>query len=79
MSAKVSGRRFTVILTPELDGSPYNVSVPALPGCVTWGVTVEEALEMAKDAIALFLEGEDLDELLGEGQPTDSIVATVTV
>jgi predicted RNase H-like HicB family nuclease len=79
MSDIVSGRRFTVVLTPEPDGSAYNVSVPSLPGCVTWGSTVEVALEMAKDAIKLFLEGEDLQELLGDGQSADSIVATVTV
>lgn len=71
-------RRFTIVLTPQPDGSAYNVTVPALPGCVTWGATVEEAIEMAKDAIALYLEGEDVDELL-PGPLSDSIVATVTV
>ena len=51
-------RRYTVVLTPEPDGSAYNVVVPALPGCFTWGTTVEEALAMARDAIAAFLDGE---------------------
>ncbi len=49
--------RYTVVLTPEADGSAYNVTVPALPGCFTWGNTVKEALAMAREAIALYLEG----------------------
>ncbi len=31
------------------DGS-WTVEVPVLPGCVTWGATRGEAVEMAKDA-----------------------------
>ncbi len=45
-------RRYTIVLTPEPDGSAYNVEVPALPGCLTWGATVSEALARAQDAIA---------------------------
>ncbi len=32
------------------DGTSWMVEVPILPGCVTWGETREEALEMAEDA-----------------------------
>jgi predicted RNase H-like HicB family nuclease len=58
--------RYTVILEPETepDGSGYNVRVPALPGCFTQGETIEEALAMARDAIALYLES-----VLAHGQP----------
>ena len=42
--------RYTVLLYP--DEGAYSVVVPALPGCVTWGHTAEEALAMARDAIA---------------------------
>ena len=31
------------------DGS-WTVEIPVLPGCVTWGATRSEAVEMAKDA-----------------------------
>ena len=65
---------FTVVLTPEPDGSAYNVSVPALPGCFTWGKTVEGALAMARDAIAVYLEDEEEDDGAG-----DILVATVPV
>jgi len=42
-------------LTPEAEGG-YTVTVPSLPGCVTWGETIEEAKEMAKEAILLYVE-----------------------
>lgn len=71
-------RTYTIVIDPEPDGSAYNVTVPALPGCATWGATVEETISMAKDAIAVYLEGENREELLG-AEPGEAIVATVTV
>ncbi len=49
--------RYTVVLTPEPDGSAVNVAVPAMPGVHTWGRTAEEALASAREAIMLHLEG----------------------
>ncbi len=46
----VTTSRYTVLIYPY-DGA-YSVVVPALPGCVTWGQTVDEALAMARDVIA---------------------------
>lgn len=46
--------RYVVILEPE--GGMFNVIVPALPEVATFGSTVEEALEMARDAIQLSLQ-----------------------
>ncbi|MDP9364086.1 MAG: type II toxin-antitoxin system HicB family antitoxin, partial [Chloroflexota bacterium] len=37
-----------MVIDAEPDGSAYNVSVPALPGCYTWGETFEEAVRMAR-------------------------------
>lgn len=37
--------------------SDYGVSVPDLPGCVSAGATVDEALAMIREAIELHLEG----------------------
>jgi antitoxin HicB len=34
----------------------FTVTVPALPGCVSFGETLEEAEEMAKEAIELYIE-----------------------
>jgi predicted RNase H-like HicB family nuclease len=42
----------------------YTVSVPALPGLVTEGRTIDEARAMAEDAIRCYLEG-----LLKDGEP----------
>ncbi|MGE0539040.1 MAG: type II toxin-antitoxin system HicB family antitoxin [Dehalococcoidia bacterium] len=49
-------KRYTILLTPDLEHGGYVVSVPMLPGCVTQAESVEEAIENAKDVISLFLE-----------------------
>lgn len=59
-----TGRRYTVVLTPDSEEGGYVVSVPALPGCVTEGDTVEEALANAQDLIRLFIE-----DLEAHGEP----------
>jgi len=46
---------YRVLLRKEPEGG-YTVVVPSLPGCVTYGDTVEEAIEMAKEAIELYIE-----------------------
>jgi len=46
---------YRILLRPEREGG-YTVLVPSLPGCITYGKTVEEAKKMAKDAIRAYLE-----------------------
>jgi len=46
---------YRILLQKEPEGG-YTVTVPLLPGCVTYGKTIEEAKEMAKEAIELYLE-----------------------
>ncbi|MCB1153981.1 type II toxin-antitoxin system HicB family antitoxin [bacterium] len=46
---------YTVIFEPAEEGG-FTVHVPALPGCVTEGDTLEEARTMAADAIQGYLE-----------------------
>lgn len=46
---------YKILLRKEEDGA-YTVIVPSLPGCLTFGHSVEEALEMAKEAIEGFIE-----------------------
>jgi predicted RNase H-like HicB family nuclease len=48
-------RMFRIILNPEPEGG-FTVIVPSLPGCVTWGETIEVAKNMAAEAISLYLE-----------------------
>jgi len=57
---------YRILLRKEPEGG-YTVTVPTLPGCVTFGETVEEAIAMAREAIELYLE--DLREK-GEEIPT---------
>lgn len=46
---------YRILLRREPEGG-YTVIVPSLPGCVTYGDTIEEAIEMAKEAIELYIE-----------------------
>jgi len=59
---------YRVFLSSEPEGG-YTVHVPSLPGCITYGETLDEALKMAKEAIELYLE--ELKER-GESIPDDS-------
>lgn len=48
-------QNYSVIFQKEPEGG-YTVLVPSLPGCVTYGRTLEEAKKMAQEAIELYLE-----------------------
>jgi antitoxin HicB len=48
-------RRYSVVLIPDPQDGGYTVFVPTLPGCITEGDTVEEALANARDAILSYL------------------------
>jgi len=56
---KVFKREFKVILHPDLEDGGYWVECPELPGCSSQGDSVEEALDMIKDAIKGHLEVEE--------------------
>jgi predicted RNase H-like HicB family nuclease len=46
---------YRVILKKEQD-SGHTAMVPALPGCITYGKNLEQAMAMVKEAIELYLE-----------------------
>lgn len=53
-------------LEPEEEGG-FTITVPSLPGCVSYGKTIDEALEMIKDAMKGWIqvakeEGLDIPE-----------------
>lgn len=56
-TAKKASRVFQVIrggVVFELQSEPeggYTITVPSLPGCISYGKTFEEAMEMIKDAM----------------------------
>jgi predicted RNase H-like HicB family nuclease len=47
--------KLQVVLEPDEEGG-YVVYVPSLPGCISEGETVEEALQNIQQAIDLYLE-----------------------
>jgi antitoxin HicB len=46
---------FPVVLQEEVEGR-YTATVPALPGCITYGRTLAEARKKAREAIELYIE-----------------------
>ncbi len=48
-------RSYSIILIPDPDEGGYTVEVPALPGCITEGDTLEEAIAMAREAIECWI------------------------
>ncbi len=46
--------RYNIIFRPEPEGG-FTVTVPALPGCITYGKTLPEAKKVAIDAIKAYL------------------------
>ena len=70
-----------LIISGEPDEGGYWVKVPALPGCVTQGETVEEALANAGEAIEAYVlsvreRGLPIPQ---EGVNTCGLIATVSV
>jgi len=53
---------FTVVIEPDEDA--YHAFAPALPGCHTFGDTVDEAVIHIKEAMALYIE-----EIVENDQP----------
>ena len=45
---------YRLLLNKEPEGQ-YTVVVPALPGCITYGDNVDHAIQMAKEAIELYI------------------------
>ena len=69
-------KEYMVIIHPDETGG-YWTEVPALPGCGSQGDSVEEAIEMTKDAI----EGA-LEALRAHGKPIPEdkdVIVKVTV
>jgi antitoxin HicB len=47
--------KYTIVLLADPEKG-YTAVVPALPGCISEGDSVEEALDMVSEAISLYLE-----------------------
>ncbi len=56
---------YTAVFQEEKEGG-YSVWVPALVGCASQGETIEEALKNIREAIELYLEDKDTQDLESE-------------
>jgi len=54
--------RIKIILEPSEEGG-YTAVVPSLPGCISEGNSKEEALKNIKEAVELYLEPIEDDEI----------------
>lgn len=52
----VKGKKYSIVLHADTEDGGFWVECPSLPGCASQGDTIEEALEMIRDAIAGHLE-----------------------
>jgi len=46
---------YRILLNEEPEGG-FTVTVPALPGCITYGENMQQAMDMAKEAIEGYIE-----------------------
>ena len=68
--------KYTVILEPDPEGG-YTVICPALPGCVSEGETVGEALEMIQDAILAWLAVAKERQVSPQKETVDLVAAEI--
>ena len=57
-------KRYTILLDRDPEDGTYTVTVPTLPGIVTQGRDLDDAIAMARDAIRCHVNG-----LLRDGLP----------
>ena len=74
-----SAHRYVVVVKPTSyeDEVGYTVTVPALPGCITEGDTVEEALANAREAIEAYVLS--LKDRHLPIPPSDEVIASLEV
>ncbi len=74
-----AAHRYVVVLKPTVsdDEVGFTVNVPSLPGCITEGDTVEEALDNAREAIQAYLLS--LKDRGLPMPPSDEVVASLEV
>lgn len=65
--------RMRVVLEPSEEGG-YTVYVPALPGCISEGDNVDDALANIREAIELYMEPVEDDWLPDENTLVQEIV-----
>ena len=57
---------YTAIFVPNEDGTKYYCRVPDLPGCITTGSNIDDAIEMITDARGIFVMADITTALTAE-------------
>ncbi len=65
--------RFKIVLEPSDEGG-FTVYVPSLPGCISEGDSVDEALDNIREAVELYLESVEDDWIFEENALVQEIV-----
>ena len=55
-----------IVLEKQEEGG-FTVYIPSLPGCVSQGETINEALKNIKEAIGVYLDS-DIEDIIGKGK-----------
>ena len=72
-------RQYIALIHKDAD-SDFGVSFPDLPGCVTAGATLDEARDMAEEALALHIEGLEQDgEAIPEPSSLEAVMPTPSI
>ncbi len=65
---------YTAVFTPIENGKGFYARIPDLPGCVTTGKDIPEAIDMITDAASLWLVvAEDKDMLISAPPPQNDL------
>ena len=81
---------YTALFTPIEDGSGYYAKVPDLPGCITTGNSLSDAIDQITDAMSAWLvvaedEGDEIfpptpqDQLPAEADAVLSLISADTI
>ena len=65
--------RLKIVLEPSDEGG-YTVFVPSLPGCISEGDSVDDAIANIREAIELYLEPVEGDVTVREGVEVRELV-----
>ncbi len=66
---------YAIVLDYDSEEDVYNVSVPSLPGCLTWGKSKAEALKHAKEVITVYLDTlVDLGDQIPKGEAVERVI-----
>ena len=65
--------QFTVVIEPDEDA--FHAYIPYLPGCHTFGTTIDEARANIAEAISLYMEAMQED---GEPMPVERVPLVIT-